>query len=175
MRKYSGESDMEVKRDAQKVEKRKVAALKIIVYIVMGLTVLLVFFMPRFLGNSTGFLTSNLNYGERTSVMIYIILCCIPFLFALFIVKRICDLITQGDSFSTTTLGHLSLIVTCCYLEAAVNIVAIIATAIFLDFQIYSINALIIGICGAVAVFTTVLKELVKSAIRLREENELTI
>ncbi|MCL1830382.1 MAG: DUF2975 domain-containing protein [Oscillospiraceae bacterium] len=165
---------MNSKIDSNRIGKIKVNALRIIVYLVMALTILLMCFMPRYI-RSNSFFSSALGYVERSSVIIYMLLCCLPFLFALFVVKRICDLISLGNSFSVTTLSYLTQIVTCCYIEAIINVLALILFPILLNIGFVSLNLLIVGICGAVAVFTTVLKELVKSAIRLREENELTI
>ena len=166
---------MSSKIDSTRTGEIKVKALLIIVYIVMGLTLLLMCLLPYFAKTDTGFYFSLLTSIERNTVVAYIILCCLPFLCALFIVKKICDLISQGDSFSIATLSMLSGIVTCCYTEAAINVIAIFLFPMLFNFQFNALCFLIIGICGAVTVFTTVLKELVKSAIRLREENELTI
>ena len=163
------------KLDSSHIGRLKVNALRIIVYIVMGLTILLMFFIPKFIQNNTGYLTSALSYAQSAATVVYVVVCCLPFLYALFIVKRICDVISEGSSFSSATLRYLSTIVSCCYSEAVVNILSMIIFPILLNMQFFALNLLIIGICGAVAVFTTVLKELVKSAIRLREENELTI
>lgn len=161
--------------DSSYVGRIKVNILRVIVYIVMALTVLLIFLTPQFLNNSTAYFTPSLTTKQNNAIYWYVILCCIPFLTALFDVKKICDLITQGDSFSIMTLNYLSVIVICCYIEAVINIAAIFIFPSLLKIQFYALNLLIIGICGAVAVFTTVLKELVKSAIRLREDSELTI
>lgn len=161
--------------DSNRTGALKVKILRTIVYIVMGLTVVLLFFMPRFLRNEMGFFSAVINSALSYSLMVYIILCCIPFLFALFTVKKICDLISSGDSFSVATLSQLTRIVICCFFEVGINILAVILFSVIYNIQFLSLNLLIIGICGSVAVFTTVLKELVKSAIRLREENELTI
>lgn len=166
---------MSSKLDSNHIGKIKVSVLRIIVYIAMGLTILLICLLPQFMRNDTGWFTSALSRVESNSILVFLILCFVPFLVALYVVKKICDLISSGDSFSVTTLEHLSIIVICCYIEAGINISAMIVFPIIFNFQFFMLNLLIIGICGAVAVFTTVLKELVKSAIRLREENELTI
>ena len=152
---------MRVKLDSDRIGKIKVNTLRVIVYIVMGLTVLLMCFLPQFVKNDTGLLTSVMSAVEKASVIGYIGLCCLPFLAALFIVKKICDLISHGDSFSVATLGLLSGIVICCYTEAGINVVAMVVFPMLFNFQFFTINLLIIGICGSVAVFTTVLKELV--------------
>jgi len=166
---------MASKIDSSHVGRIKVNALRVIVYVVIALTILLMFFMPRFITDNTRQPSTVIPYVASVAIVVYIILCCLPFLFALFTVKRICDLISLGSSFSIDTLDYLSQIVICCYIEAAVNVITLVVFPLVFHMQVLTLNLLIIGICGAAAVFTTVLKELVKSAIRLREENELTI
>jgi len=153
----------------------KVKILRYIVYAVMAITVILMILIPQYIKAFSVHFLGFASFALSTSVVVYVYLCCIPFLTALYMVKKICDLILNNNPFSVYTLHCLSLIVLCCYIEAGINLLAIILFPIFLDYQIYALGFLIIGICGSVAVFATVLKELLKSAMRLREENELTI
>lgn len=161
--------------DSSRVGEIKVKALRIIVYIAMGLTALLMVFVPRIIHSYLFYQLYASENSLYTAMIVYVYLCCVPFLLALFSVKRLCDVISNGNSFSEHSLKQLSHIVWCCYAEAAVNLLAALFFTLVYRVGIFTMSLLIIGICGTIAIFATVLKELVKSAIRIREENELTI
>lgn len=161
--------------DSSRVGEVKVKVLRVIVYIAMGLTVLLMVFAPKIIHSYLFYSLFAADHSLYIAMIGYMYVCCLPFLFALFSVKRLCDVIADGDSFSERSLKQLSHIVWCCYVEAAINIVAIVFFSLVYNVGIFTVSLLIVGVCGAIAIFATVLKELVKSAIRIREENELTI
>lgn len=161
--------------ESERVGEVKVKALRIIVYAAMLLTVLLMVFVPRVIRDYLFYLLLEGDGSLYGAMIAYVYLCCIPFLFALFSVKRLCDVIADGDSFSSRSIKQLSHIVSCCYVEAAVSLTAAGCFSLIYNIGIFTVSLFLVGICGAIAIFTTVLKELVKSAIRIREENELTI
>ncbi len=166
---------MAKKFDSGRVGEIKVKALRIIAYGAMGLTALLMAFLPRIVSNYLYYVQNVISPNLSTAIIVYVYLCCIPFLLALITVASLCDVIAIGEPFSEQSLKLLSRIVWCCYIEAILNAAAILVFSIFFNIGIFISSIIIIGICGAVAIFATVLKELVKSAIRLREENDLTI
>ena len=160
--------------DTSRIGEIKVKALRIIVYSAMALTLLLMLFVPTLVDGHL-YLVMGIVSGQLLTITItYVYICCLPFLFALFSVKKICDLISRGESFSVKSVKQLSIIVWCCYIEAFISVLLIVISLVLFDVM-FSLSFVVIGICGAVAIFATVLKELVKSAIRMREENELTI
>ena len=145
--------------DTSRIGEIKVKALRIIVYSAMALTLLLMLFVPTLVDGHL-YLVMGIVSGQLLTITItYVYICCLPFLFALFSVKSV---------------KQLSIIVWCCYIEAFISVLLIVISLVLFDVM-FSLSFVVIGICGAVAIFATVLKELVKSAIRMREENELTI
>ena len=165
---------MSNKIDSKRIAEIKVNVLRIMVIAVMGLTLIGAVFIPG-VTDKVVEKAADPATGIVIALVTYIYLCLIPFLIALYAVKRLCDIISDGDSFSIRSLKQLSIIVWCCFAEIAINCTAALVFGLFFNFQIFILNLFLIALAGVISVFTTVLKELVKAAIRIREENELTI
>ncbi|GEM_PF-5446228 len=103
---------------------------------------------------------------------IYIWTLMLPFLCALWCVLRLCSIIAAGNPFSMQSVHELKVIIICCIAEV---IICFAAEFIFKFYPFLLSTILVAVVCIVIAVFAAVLKELVGSAIHLREENELTI
>jgi len=153
----------------------KVTILRIIVFVVMAAVAAAAGFTPRFLG---AYLIRMHDIGDGVLALrlsFYVWACMIPLLAALWRVKRLCDVIARGDPFSAGSLRELSHIVYCCYAEAAINVVCFVVFQTAFAYSLVIVCLIITAVCGAIAIFATVLKELVKAAIKIKEDNELTI
>ena len=153
----------------------KVKILKAIIYCTMVLTVIAFIIFSLFIGdylrNRRGIENEMLKYF----LIGYFFVSILPFLFALMKSADICNIIAKGEAFSELTLKKLSGIVYACYAEAGVNAVLGLLVYFLFEFNMLISSFFVVALCGIIAVFVTVLKELVKSAKWLKDENMLTI
>lgn len=153
----------------------KVKILKAIIYCTMVLTVAIFTIFSLFIGDYLRDYRGIENQMLKYFLIGYFFVSILPFLFALMRSADICNIIAKGEAFSETTLEKLSGITYACYAEAGVNAMFGLLVYFAFEFNMLISSFFAVALCGVIAVFVTVFKELVKSAKWLKDENMLTI
>lgn len=105
--------------------------------------------------------------------------CAVPFVIALFKLKKVCSLLFTQEAFSQKVAGKLRTIGICAFVEAgvflAVQIVAGITLGLYQLLALYYIPcAVVLFICIALGFLLLVISDVFKKAAEIKEENDLT-
>ncbi|MCY6356343.1 DUF2975 domain-containing protein [Clostridium sp. ZS2-4] len=131
---------------------------------------------------TTAFLKSQFSLIDHSLVMritTCIYLCAIPYIIALFKLKKLCSLIVKNNPFSMETVKSLNIISICAFSE----LIIFIGCKKYLDYSVegfktiplvFPIIALTI-ICLTIGFLCLVLSQLFETAIKIKEENDKTI
>lgn len=110
------------------------------------------------------------------TVCIY--LCAVPYVTALFKLKKICRLLKGENSFSPIISKEFQVIAICAFVEAIIYILSNLFLYIVFDFYLYAatIMPLIIVVFLAVTIgfLCLVMSNIFKRAAEIKEENDLT-
>lgn len=145
--------------------------------VIIGVTALLlcIYWLPGFARNTA---EMNPEYAYlRYPVLIFVYITAIPFYICLYQALKLLHYIESKNAFSELAVESLKHIRSC----AIVIIILYVIGFIFLWFQnglhssIVMTGAIIIFAASAVAVFAAVLQELLKNALEIKSENDLTI
>ncbi|CAH2215408.1 DUF2975 domain-containing protein [Tepidibacter aestuarii] len=135
----------------------------------------------------TGFITtaffksqfSLIDHSLVISVTICIYLCAIPYIIALFGLKRLCSLVVKNNPFSMQIVKSLKVISICSFSEIIIFIGCVNYLKHSVEFFKYTVwGAPIIAltiICLTIGFLCLVLSQLFKIAIKIKEENDKTI
>lgn len=150
-----------------------------IVFTGIILTILVLLSMPLIL---TAMLKSGLGIVGSSlpiNISIVIYICAIPYVIALFILKKLCKIIVIKKPFSREIPKYLKQISICAFSEILIyNIVQIVLYYIF-DIYLYGltiISSIIVSFVSlAIGFLSLVLSKLFGMAIEIKEENDKTI
>ncbi|HCQ90397.1 MAG TPA: DUF2975 domain-containing protein [Clostridium sp.] len=110
------------------------------------------------------------------TVCIY--LCAVPYVTALFKLKKICKLLTSEDSFSPIISKKFQVISICAFAEAVVYILSNLFLYIVFDFYLYAITIIpliiVVFISVTIGFLCLVMSNIFKRAAEIKEENDLT-
>ncbi|MEG1311846.1 MAG: DUF2975 domain-containing protein [Romboutsia sp.] len=130
----------------------------------------------------TAIIKSNLgivksNMAMNISIGIYI--CVIPYIVALFILKKLCKLISTKQPFSKKIPLYLKQISVCAFSEILIfNIVQLALYYIF-DIYLYGITIMLVIVVSfvslAIGFLSMVLSKLFEMVIEIKDENDKTI
>ncbi|WP_461612581.1 DUF2975 domain-containing protein [Clostridium sp. Marseille-QA1073] len=131
--------------------------------------------LTAFLKSSTMKLSAP-NIKWILTVCIY--LCAVPYVIALFKLKKICRLLTGENSFSPIISKEFQVIAICAFAEAIIYILSNLFLYIVFDFYLYAVTIipLIIVVFLAVTIgfLCLVMSNIFKRAAEIKEENDLT-
>ncbi|MFJ7407600.1 MULTISPECIES: DUF2975 domain-containing protein [unclassified Lysinibacillus] len=150
--------------------------LKIAVFLI-GITVLVlcIFWLP-WLANDTAEMFSELAYLQYP-VLIGLYVTTIPFFLALYQALRLLNCIENNNAFSELSVKVLKYIKYC---AITISILYVIGTIFFMSQNALHPGIAIIGFTiiftsVVIAVFTAVLQKLLKNALDIKSENDLTV
>lgn len=107
-----------------------------------------------------------------------IYLCAVPYVTALFKLKKICKLLTGENSFSPIISKEFQVIAICAFAEAIIYILSNLFLYTVFDFYLYAVTIipLIIVVFLAVTIgfLCLVMSNIFKRAAEIKEENDLT-
>lgn len=151
--------------------------LNAIVVLGIAITCILVLATPLIV---TAFLKSRqLNRELATSISICLYLLEVPYVMALFKLKKLCGLVVKNNPFSIESVKSLKTISMCCFSELLI----IIGCKKYLDYSVEAFNNLPLGlplaasiiVCLTIGFLCIVLSQLFEIAIKIKEENDETI
>ncbi|WP_160037724.1 MULTISPECIES: DUF2975 domain-containing protein [Paenibacillus] len=154
----------------------KTAFLKLAV-VTLGIIALLscIFWLPEYSRNSV---ETNPDYTYlRYPLLIFVYITAVPFYMALYQALKLLHYIESKNAFSELAVESLKHIRYCAIAIITLYVIGLI----FLWFQnglhssIAMMGAIVIFATSAVAVFAAVLQELLKNALEIKSENDLTI
>lgn len=156
--------------------------LKLILTIGLLITILISVFSPFIFG---AFFKTTGNVNLVGTALFYsvtgsFILCAIPYIVALFNLKRLLKLILINKSFSSKSIKILNIIAICSFSELIIFILSTnIVKRVFIEnFEYVLLTAPIIlvsFICLTLGFMFLVLAKLFKNALELKEENDMVI
>ncbi|MFC7365425.1 MULTISPECIES: DUF2975 domain-containing protein [Bhargavaea] len=150
--------------------------------IVMGIPVLLiaVLILPKIVLEAMGYIGEGMQLPSIVlGLMAIMYISAIPFYMALYQALKLLGYIDRNEAFSELSVTSLKIIRNC-----AVTISALYVAALPLIFMIAEwddapglalIGLVIVGASLVIAVFAAVLQRLLKQAIDIKQENELTV
>lgn len=153
--------------------------LNCLVFLGLFITILMLFATPLV---TTAFLKSRFslidtNLVIKISICIYI--CAVPYVMAIFNLKKICKLIAENNAFSLNIVDHLKVISFCSFSEI---IIFIIGATYVKHSTVFFKNALLFGpifivtfIGLTIGFLFLVLSQLFKIFIEIKDENDKTI
>ena len=122
------------------------------------------FFLPRF---TKWYITYMGRPANVRIVVLAVCYTCLPFaLLALFSLHRLLKNIMRGDAFVTDNIKQLNVLFLCC---AAAAVISFFSGYFYLPFYIISVAAAFFSL------ILRVIKNVFRSAIEIKAENELTI
>lgn len=121
-------------------------------------------FLPRF---TKWYITYMGRPANVRNVILAVCYTCLPFaLLALFSLRRLLKNIMQGDTFVTDNIKRLNILFLCC---VAAAVISFFSGYFYLPFYIISVAAAFFSL------ILRVIKNVFRSAIEIKAENELTI
>lgn len=121
-------------------------------------------FLPRF---TKWYITYMGRPSNVRNVILAVCYTCLPFaMIALFSLRRLLKNIMQGDTFVTDNIKQLNILFLCC---AAAAVITFFSGYFYLPFYIISVAAAFFSL------ILRVIKNVFRSAIEIKAENELTI
>ena len=121
-------------------------------------------FLPRF---TKWYITYMGRPANVRNVILAVCYTCLPFaLLALFSLRRLLKNIMQGDTFVTDNIKRLNILFLCC---VAAAVISFFSGYFYLPFYIISVAA------AFFLLILRVIKNVFRSAIEIKAENELTI
>ncbi len=150
--------------------------LRILLVIAVFIVLALCIFVIPSLGNEAAI--SNPEYAYlKIPVMVFIYFTALPFLTVLLLANNICGEIMKDNSFSDKNVTLLIEISILAFSEVALYLIGAIVLFFLnaLHPGILIIILLIIFIASAVSIFAAVLSRLVKKAVIIKSENDLTV
>ncbi len=153
--------------------------LNLIVVLGISLTCILLLGTPLI---TTAFLKSQFSLLDHNLVMIFTIciyLCAIPYVIALFKLKKLCALVVKNNPFSIESVKSLKVISICSFSE----ILIFIGCTKYLDYSVERFKNIPLGfpiiiltvICLTIGFLCLVLSQLFEIAINIKDENDKTI
>ncbi|WP_346930173.1 DUF2975 domain-containing protein [Clostridium sp.] len=153
--------------------------LNFLVFLGLFITILMLFATPLI---TTAFLKSRFSLLDTNLVIkisICIYLCAIPYMIAIFNLKKICKLVTENNVFSLKIVNYLKVISFCSFSEI---IIFIISATYLKHSTVFLNNALLLGpifivifIGVTIGFLFLVLSQLFKIFIEIKDENDKTI
>ena len=150
-----------------------------IILIGILLTLALLLFIP--LGITATFKSGLGVVGSNipTVISIGIYICAIPYVIALFSLKKLCNLIEKKEPFSWNIPKHLKTISICAFSEILIFNLVQIALYYFFDIYLYALTIIPIIVVSfvslAIGFLSMVLGQLFTMAIEIKDENDKTI
>ena len=121
-------------------------------------------FLPRF---TKWYITYMGRPANVRAVILAVCYTCLPFgMIALFSLRRLLNNIMRGDTFVTDNIKRLNILFLCC---AAAAVISFFSGYFYLPFYIISVAAAFFSL------ILRVIKNVFRSAIEIKAENELTI
>ena len=121
-------------------------------------------FLPRF---TKWYITYMGRPSNVRNVILAVCYTCLPFaMIALFSLRRLLNNIMRGDTFVTDNIKQLNILFLCC---AAAAVITFFSGYFYLPFYIISVAAAFFSL------ILRVIKNVFRSAIEIKAENELTI
>jgi quinol-cytochrome oxidoreductase complex cytochrome b subunit len=158
------------------MKKRKITFLKITIFII-GLIVLslCIFLLPN-LAKDASVMNPEYAYLE-IPVLLGLYLTAIPFFFGLYQSFKILNYIKREDAFSNLPVISLGYIKNCALAILVLYVIGMILLAVqnALHPGVALMGIVIIFATLVIAVFAVILQELLRSAIELKSENDLTV
>lgn len=125
----------------------------------------------------SGFGITRSNIPMIISISVYI--CAIPYVFALFLLKKLCGLVSKKDSFSIKTPVYLKKIAICSFSEIFIFNAVQIGLYYLFDIYLYVITVILVVVVSfislAIGFLSLVLSKLFEIAIEIKDENDKTI
>ncbi|WP_346962213.1 DUF2975 domain-containing protein [Clostridium sp.] len=153
--------------------------LNFLVFLGLFITILMLFATPLI---TTAFLKSRFSLLDTNLVIkisICIYLCAVPYMIAIFNLKKICKLVTENNAFSLNIVNYLKVISFCSFSEI---IIFIISATYLKHSTVFLKNALLFGpifivtfIGLTIGFLFLVLSQLFKIFIEIKDENDKTI
>lgn len=149
----------------------------VIVGIILTLITLLVIPMGLTAIFKSGFGIVGSDIPMIISIGLYI--CSIPYVIALFKLKKLCSLIVAKDPFSKNIPIYLKRISICAFSEILIFNIVVIALYYFFDIYLYALTIIPVIIVSFVSLvigfLSIVLAKLFEMAIEIKDENDKTI
>jgi hypothetical protein len=113
----------------------------------------------------------------RNPVLIYIFITAIPFYFALYHTYRLLNYIEKKNAFSDMAVASLKLIKHYAMIEVILYLLGLVALALMkaLHPGIIIMGGVIAFAALTVSLFAALLQELLRNALEIKEENDLTV
>ncbi len=153
--------------------------LNCLVFLGLFITILMIFATPLI---TTAFLKSRFALLDTSLVIkisICIYLCALPYVIAIFNLKKICKLVAENNAFSLNIVDYLKVISFCSFSEI---IIFIIGATYLKHSTVFLKNALLFGpifivtfIGLTIGFLFLVLSQLFKTFIEIKDENDKTI
>jgi hypothetical protein len=150
--------------------------------IVMGIPVLLiaVLILPKIVLEAMGFIGEGMQLPWIVlGLMAIMYISAIPFYMALYQALKLLGYIDRNEAFSELSVGSLKIIRNCAFTISALYVAAL--PFIFMIAQwddapgLALLGLVIVGAALVIAVFAAVLQRLLKQAIDIKQENDLTV
>lgn len=112
---------------------------------------------------------AGIQMSGTLSLKIFLYATAIPFFILLFMVKRLCKSVLQNRAFSPSSITSLNIISICAFVDCFLYVIGTFWILRNLLSLTLMVAAFMIGLVGLV------LAQLMKTAVELKEENDLTI
>ena len=149
--------------------------------IILGIVATLILFSgtPLILTAFFKVMIVPINFNSIIQIAACIYICALPYVVALFKLKKLCSLILKNNPFSIDSVKSLKIIAICAFSE----IITFIGCIQYLKHTIAFFKQFVYGgpfifvtfICISIGVLCLVLCQLFDSAIKIKEENKFTI
>lgn len=120
-----------------------------------------------------------LDHNLVMTVTVCIYLCAIPYVIALFKLRKLSGLVVKNNPFSRESVESLKVIAICAFSEIIIFIGCLNYLKYFVEFFKYIVPGgpiiLVTFICALIGFLCLVLSQLFETAIEIKEENEWTI
>ncbi|WP_035001384.1 DUF2975 domain-containing protein [Bhargavaea cecembensis] len=150
--------------------------------IVMGIPVLLiaVLILPKIVLEAMGFIGEGMQLPWIVlSLMAIMYISAIPFYMALYQALKLLGYIDRNEAFSELSVGSLKKIRNCAFTISGLYAVALPFIFMIAEWDdapgLALIGLVIVGASLVIAVFAAVLQRLLKQAIDIKQENDLTV
>ncbi|WP_032121219.1 DUF2975 domain-containing protein [Clostridium amazonitimonense] len=151
------------------------------IIVILGISITCIFYLTNpliikaFLKNHY----SMTNHELVVTISTCIYLLGVPYIIALFKLKKLCDLVVKNNPFSIESVKSLKIISMCSFME----LLLIIGCEKYLDYSIAGFKNIPLGlpiaaltiICLTIGFLCIVLSQLFEIAIKIKEENDETI
>lgn len=150
-------------------------------FVVVGIILTILVLIGTPLGLTAVFKVSNIKVANENMPWIltmFIYICAVPYVVALFKLKSICGLLVKENPFSLKISEEFKVISVCAFTEAVLFIISQLTLYFVYDFYLYILTILpiiiVLFICIISGFLSIVMSNIFKKAAEIKEELDLT-